>query len=102
MPLYDFRCEHCEGIFEQRVPIARISTDTIECNYCQQQTLAKPMITGHQQINMKSKWRPSSGAEQLAGPLVEGPGTNKIAHAARFYIIAAALTVLYAMFNPPF
>ena len=45
MPLYDFRCEHCEGIFEQRVPIARISTDTIECNYCQQQTLAKPMIT---------------------------------------------------------
>ncbi|MFW1752824.1 FmdB family zinc ribbon protein [Acinetobacter wanghuae] len=77
MPLYDFRCEHCEGIFEQRVPIARISTDTIECHYCQQQTLAKPMITGHQQINMKTKWRPGSGAEQLAGPLVEGPGTSK-------------------------
>jgi putative FmdB family regulatory protein len=67
MPLYDFRCEHCEGIFEQRVPIARISTDTIECNYCQQQTLAKPMITGHQQINMKSKWRPLLALNNLQG-----------------------------------
>ena len=45
--------------------------------YCKQQTLAKPMITGHQQINMKTKWRPNSGAEQLAGPLVGGPGTQK-------------------------
>ena len=77
MPLYDFRCEHCDGIFEQRVPIARIATDQIECPYCQAQTLAKPMITGHQHINVKTKWRPASSAEQLAGPLVEGPGTDK-------------------------
>ena len=77
MPLYDFRCEHCEGIFEQRVPIARIATDTIECHYCQTHILAKPMITGHQKIAVKSKWRPSSGAEQLAGPLVGRPVTQK-------------------------
>ena len=52
MPLYDFRCEHCEGIFEQRVPIARISTDTIECQYCKQQTLAKPIQIPLMRINI--------------------------------------------------
>lgn len=77
MPLYDFRCQHCEGIFEQRVAIARIITDEIECPYCYEFTLAKPMITGRHQIQMKNKWKPQSKAEQLAGPLVTGPGTDK-------------------------
>ncbi|ENX59107.1 MULTISPECIES: FmdB family zinc ribbon protein [Acinetobacter] len=77
MPLYDFRCECCEGIFEQSVPMASIARDNTSCPYCQKSMLLKPMITGHQKISVKNKWRPSSSAEQLAGPLVEGPGTSK-------------------------
>lgn len=77
MPLYDFRCPHCDGIFEQRVGIAHISTEQIPCVYCNQRMSAKPMITGRQKIQMKTKWRPNSTAEQLAGPLVVGPGTHK-------------------------
>lgn len=77
MPLYDFSCPHCHGIFEQRVAIVEIRVAQIRCQYCQQSLLATPMITGNTQIFSRSKWRPQSTAEQLAGPLVTGPGTEK-------------------------
>lgn len=77
MPLYDFRCQHCEGIFEQRLAMSAIGEVEIACVYCQQPNLAKPLITGHQKIVSKHKWRAQSTAEQLAGPLVGGPGTQK-------------------------
>ncbi|MCU4412723.1 zinc ribbon domain-containing protein [Acinetobacter sp. WU_MDCI_Axc73] len=77
MPLYDFRCQHCDGIFEERVAIAQIGCSELECHYCKQSTSAKPMLTGHHQIQVKNKWKPQSMAEQLAGPLVTGPGTQQ-------------------------
>ena len=76
MPLYDFRCQHCEGIFEHRVAIAHINSNTINCQYCSKPTLAKPMMTGRNKIHIKTRWRAQSSAEQLAGPLVAGPGTQ--------------------------
>ncbi|TCM68629.1 putative FmdB family regulatory protein [Acinetobacter calcoaceticus] len=77
MPLYDFQCVHCQGIFEQRLAMAQIGEAQLECQYCKQTILAKPLLTGRAQIQSKTKWRPQSSAEQLAGPLVTGPGTHK-------------------------
>lgn len=77
MPLYDFRCQHCDGIFECRVAISDIATAQLRCVYCQQLILAKPLITGHQILKKRSKWKAGSAAEQLAGPLVTGPGTDQ-------------------------
>lgn len=77
MPLYDFRCQHCSGIFEQRLAMSAIGEVEIVCTYCQQPNLAKPLITGNKKILSKSKWRAQSTAEQLAGPLVSGPGMQK-------------------------
>lgn len=81
MPLYDFRCTHCDGIFEKRLAMTDIGSISIECHYCQKFNLAKPLITGNMKIHSKTKWRPQSTAEQLAGPLVTGPGTQKNARA---------------------
>lgn len=75
MPLYDIRCNHCEGIFEKQLPISELQS-LIECNYCKQQTAASPMMTGSVKITVTEKWRPKSGAEQLAGPATGGPGTS--------------------------
>jgi putative FmdB family regulatory protein len=76
MPLYDIRCQHCDGIFEKRLAIATISTD-IPCEYCQQDTPAKPMLTAQVQLKTNYKWQPQSKAEQLAGKGITGPGTAK-------------------------
>lgn len=76
MPLYDIRCQHCDGIFEQQLAISALSTE-IQCRYCQQQTLAKPLLTGRVQFKTNYKWQPQSKAEQLAGKDISGPGTEK-------------------------
>jgi len=75
MPLYDIRCDQCEGIFERQLPIAALHS-MIECSYCQQQTLAAPLMTARVQINVTEKWRPKNAAEQLAGRDAGGPGTS--------------------------
>ncbi len=75
MPLYDIACSHCEGIFERQLPISALQS-MIECSYCQQQTIAHPMMTARVKINVTEKWRPKNGAEQLAGPATGGPGTS--------------------------
>ncbi|MCP1573035.1 putative FmdB family regulatory protein [Herbaspirillum rubrisubalbicans] len=76
MPLYDIRCSHCEGIFERLIPLQGLHGQTL-CPYCKQQTAASPMPTGgHVGLQVKYRWQPRNGAEQLAGQGATGPGTH--------------------------
>lgn len=76
MPLYDIRCQHCDGIFERKLTISELNTLT-ECKYCQQFTMAEPMLTGRVQFRSVEKWRPQNKAQELAGANATGPGTHK-------------------------
>lgn len=76
MPLYDIRCIHCEGIFEKLVSMQALHGD-VTCPYCRQSTVASPILTGGRVIvQVKYRWQPRNGAEQLAGQNVTGPGTH--------------------------
>lgn len=76
MPLYDIRCQHCDGIFERKLNISELNTLT-ECKYCQQFTLAEPLLTGRVQFRSVEKWRPQNKAQELAGADAAGPGMQK-------------------------
>lgn len=76
MPLYDIRCQQCDGIFETKLNISELNSQ-IECKYCQQKTLAEPMLTGRVQFRTLNKWKPQNKAQQLAGAGAAGPGIEK-------------------------
>lgn len=90
MALYDFRCEHCDGIFEQARAIQDRNADT-QCPYCHKITSVTPMMTGGHTLAVKNKWRPSSKIEELTGQRAGGPGTNpkakrtSVLHACKGY-----------------
>lgn len=76
MPLYDIRCSHCEGIFEKFLPLQALQSP-LPCPYCKEETLAAPLLTGGRVgLQVTERWRPRTGAEQLAGPSVAGPGAH--------------------------
>lgn len=76
MPLYDYRCEHCEGIFEKSRSIKE-RRDDVECPYCHQTTKAQQMVTGgFVSLAVREKWKPASKAQSLTGPNSSGPGTS--------------------------
>jgi hypothetical protein len=67
MPLYDIRCSHCEGIFERLIPLQALHGQTA-VPIASQETAASPMPTGgHVGLQVKHRWQPRNGAEQLAG-----------------------------------
>jgi putative FmdB family regulatory protein len=75
MPLYDFRCQHCAGIFERLIPIAALR-QPVACTYCGRETAADPMPTAAPAVRVAQTWRPANGRQQLAGREVAGPGTE--------------------------
>ena len=71
MPLYDIRCSHCEGIFERLIPLQGLHGQTC-CPYCKEETAASPMPTGgHVGLQVKPRWQPRNGAEQLSNSSLE-------------------------------
>lgn len=75
MPLYDIRCDKCDGIFEKLLTLRDLHEE-LACPYCHSQTVAAPMLTGGHVFKVTEQWKPRNGAEQLAGMGVTGPGTH--------------------------
>ena len=76
MPLYDIRCNHCQGIFEKLLSMQSLHSP-LACPYCQAQTTAAPLLTGGRvKLQVSQTWRARNGAEQLAGAGVAGPGAH--------------------------
>ncbi|MCU0867979.1 MAG: zinc ribbon domain-containing protein [Burkholderiales bacterium] len=75
MPLHDFQCPHCEGIFETMLSAAKLYSE-IACRYCALPMTAAPMLTGRPMLRRVDAWRPTSQQETLTGAPVTGPGTN--------------------------
>lgn len=73
MPLYDFRCPSCAGIFERLLPMAGLHA-VIACQYCQAELSAVPIPSGSARVRVASNWRPSSQTEYLTGKKAHGPG----------------------------
>lgn len=74
MPLYDFRCPHCAGIFERLLPMSALE-GVIECAYCQAALPAVPIPSGALRVKVNTPWRPASQSELLTGKKAQGPGT---------------------------
>jgi putative FmdB family regulatory protein len=75
MPLYDIRCGQCDGIFEVLLAVRALHGEIV-CPYCQEQTMAAPLLTGGHALKVTERWKPRNGAEQLAGQGAGGPGAH--------------------------
>lgn len=73
MPLYDFRCPHCAGIFERLLPMSALD-GAIACTYCKAAFTAVPIPSGAPRVKVNASWRPSTQAEFLTGKKAQGPG----------------------------
>jgi hypothetical protein len=88
MPLHDFQCPHCDGIFETMLPASKLYSE-IDCRYCELPMTATPMITGRPALSRVDAWRPMSPQETLTGAPVAGPGArtgssrNSVLHVCR-------------------
>ncbi len=75
MPLYDYRCNDCGAGFEAIVPIAR-NTQAPPCPDCRGENTVL-LVSGFSGITVSAgRFRPTSGAQSLAGAGVKGPGVT--------------------------
>jgi putative FmdB family regulatory protein len=76
MPLYDYHCVECDELFEAIKPIALRETH-VACPDCGSASHVFLVITGFASITTKSRWKPASAAERLAGAPIRGPGATQ-------------------------
>ena len=73
MPLYDYHCKPCDRLFESFRSVAS-QNEPAQCPACNSNAQVFLVMTGFARIDTRTRWRPASPAEQLAGASVRGPG----------------------------
>ena len=72
MPLYDYHCKPCDRLFESFRSVASRNEPAL-CPACNSNAQVFLVMTGFARIDTRTRWRPASLAEQLAGASVRGP-----------------------------
>ena len=76
MPLYEYRCEHCSDVVAMLRPVAQ-RNDLAECKACQTGRLHLQISAPGSVIVKGGPFRAATPQQQLAGPQVTGPGTQR-------------------------
>ncbi len=75
MPLYDYQCGSCHGMFSQLRSMAK-RHEPSSCSRCGTGQLHYRLTAPSMLISKASPFRAATPQQQLAGPSVSGPGTH--------------------------